>query len=134
MVANNVLAHVPISSISLVLQILLKPEGSRHLSSRTFSIDPRQQFDTIYHEHFSYLSLGVVMNVLKGVGLRAFDAEELPTHGGSLRVFVCHDTASHPQMQALSNSLKRNALRAFRLIGICGLPSGCDIKCRASIS
>jgi hypothetical protein len=53
------------------------------------------QFDTIYHEHFSYLSLLVVEHVLRDAGLRVFDVECLPTHGGSLRVFACHEDASH---------------------------------------
>jgi hypothetical protein len=55
-----------------------------------------RQFDTIYHEHFSYLSLGVVSGILESHGLRVFDVEEWPTHGGSLRVFFCHAGAAHP--------------------------------------
>jgi hypothetical protein len=54
------------------------------------------QFDTIYHEHYSYLSLLVVERVLASAGLRAFDAEQLPTHGGSLRLYACRDAAAHP--------------------------------------
>jgi hypothetical protein len=53
------------------------------------------QFDTIYHEHYSYFSLGTVERILAAHQLRAFDVEELPTHGGSLRVYVCHLLASH---------------------------------------
>jgi hypothetical protein len=55
----------------------------------------QRQFDTIYHEHFSYLSLHVVQSVLRGAGMRVFDVEELNTHGGSLRVYACHQGATH---------------------------------------
>jgi hypothetical protein len=59
------------------------------------------QFDTIYHEHFSYLSLLVVEQVLRANGLRAFDVELLPTHGGSLRLFVCHAGSGRAETDAL---------------------------------
>jgi hypothetical protein len=60
------------------------------------------QFDTIYHEHFSYLSLLVVEHVLRDAGLRVFDVECLPTHGGSLRVFACHANARHAPQPGLN--------------------------------
>ncbi|MDJ0613767.1 MAG: class I SAM-dependent methyltransferase [Rhizobiaceae bacterium] len=90
MAANNVLAHVPdIVDFVAGFEILLKPEGVA-----TFEFPHLQnlvqlnQFDTIYHEHFSYLSLIAVEAVCKQVGLKVFDVERLSTHGGSLRLFV----------------------------------------------
>jgi hypothetical protein len=59
------------------------------------------QFDTIYHEHFSYFSLVTVEKVLAAHGLRLFDVEELPTHGGSLRIFACHSGADLPTSPAI---------------------------------
>jgi len=135
MVANNVLAHVP-DIVDFVggFKILLKPEGVATFEfPHLLRLIQDSQFDTIYHEHFSYLSLGVVMNVLKGVGLRAFDAEELPTHGGSLRVFVCHDTASHPQVPSVEQLIeKERAAGLFDLSGYAGFAERVvNIKCRA---
>lgn len=95
--ANNVLAHVPdINDFVKGFAILLKPEGviTFEFPSLKEQIAGRQ-FDTIYHEHFSYLSFIVVQALLARHGLRAFDVESLPTHGGSLRVFACHAGAAH---------------------------------------
>ena len=124
MTANNVLAHVPdLNDFVGGFAILLKPEG---VATFEFPHLLRQmqenQFDTIYHEHFSYLSLHVVSRVLAKLGLRVFDVEQLSTHGGSLRVFACHDAASHarsPSVEAvladeLAAGLERaDAYRAF---------------------
>jgi len=92
LLGNNVLAHVP-DLLSFVegLKVLLKPEGVitlefPHLMQQIRS----RQFDTIYHEHFSYLSLLVVEKVFDRFGLETFDVEELWTHGGSLRVYAKH--------------------------------------------
>lgn len=88
--ANNVLAHVPdINDFIAGLEILLKDDGVAtlefpHLARLVESI----QFDTIYDEHYSYLSLGTVRTILGVHGLAVFDVEELPTHGGSLRVYA----------------------------------------------
>ena len=60
------------------------------------------QFDTIYHEHYSYLSLLAVETIFAKAGLRVFDVEELPTHGGSLRVYACLEGASHPEGPGLA--------------------------------
>lgn len=95
--ANNVLAHVPdINDFVKGFSVLLKPEGviTFEFPSLKEQIAGRQ-FDTIYHEHFSYLSFIVVQALLARHGLRAFDVESLPTHGGSLRVFACHVAAGH---------------------------------------
>lgn len=97
MVANNVLAHVPdIIDFVTGFRILLGADG---VATFEFPHVLRQiennQFDQIYHEHFSYLSLLVVEDVARRVGLRIFDVEELSTHGGSLRVFLTHPEARH---------------------------------------
>jgi len=104
MAANNVLAHVPdIRDFAAGFPEVLKREGVAtfefpHLLRLIDGI----QFDTIYHEHYSYLSLMVVERVFGDVGLRVFDVEELPTHGGSLRVFACHAQASHAETARLA--------------------------------
>lgn len=90
MAANNVLAHVPdINDFVSGFAILLKPEGVAtfefpHLAQ----LVEHAQFDTVYHEHFSYLSLTAVARIFASNGLTVFDVEELPTHGGSLRVYA----------------------------------------------
>ncbi len=95
--ANNVLAHVPdLPGFVAGFTAMLRPEGVATFEfPHLLSLLTQVQFDTIYHEHFSYLSLLVVEHVLRDAGLRAFDVECLPTHGGSLRVFACHAGASH---------------------------------------
>ena len=89
-VANNVLAHVPdIDDFVRGCVILLKPTGVATFEfPHLLRLVADCQFDTIYHEHFSYLSLTVVNRIFAANGLFIFDAEELPTHGGSLRVFA----------------------------------------------
>jgi SAM-dependent methyltransferase len=90
MVANNVLAHVPdIRDFVQGFATLLKPEGVVTFEFPHILMMIREvQFDTIYHEHFSYLSLVAVERVLAAAGLEAFDVEHLATHGGSLRLYV----------------------------------------------
>ena len=102
--ANNVLAHVPkIGDFVEGFSIILKPEGVATFEfPHLLNLIRELQFDTIYHEHYSYLSLLAVENVLAGAGLRAFDVEELPTHGGSLRLFVCHKGAAHAETERLA--------------------------------
>jgi SAM-dependent methyltransferase len=97
--ANNVLAHVPdINDFVGGFAAILKPDGVAtfefpHLAR----LIAEAQFDTIYHEHFSYLSLLAVMTIFAANGLRVFDVEETPTHGGSLRVFAQRaDTVVRP--------------------------------------
>lgn len=90
MTANNVLAHVPdINDFAAGFAILLKPQGVATLEfPHLMRLVAENQFDTIYHEHFSYLSLGAVSRIFAAAGLDVFDVEELPTHGGSLRVYA----------------------------------------------
>jgi 2-polyprenyl-3-methyl-5-hydroxy-6-metoxy-1,4-benzoquinol methylase len=107
--ANNVLAHVPdINDFVGGFAILLKPEGvSTFEFPHLLRLMDQRQFDTIYHEHFSYLSLTTVQKIFAAHGLRVFDVEELPTHGGSLRVFACRQEASHAGTPAVAALLAR---------------------------
>lgn len=88
--ANNVLAHVPdINDFVSGFAMLLKPQGvSTFEFPHLMNLVKDAQFDTIYHEHFSYLSLTSVRTIFKANGLDVFDVEEIPTHGGSLRVYA----------------------------------------------
>lgn len=90
-VANNVLAHVPdINDFVAGLAATLKPDGVISIEfPHLLRLIEGVQFDTIYHEHFYYLSLLAVENIFAAHGLTVFDVETLPTHGGSLRVFAC---------------------------------------------
>lgn len=89
-VANNVLAHVPdINDFVAGFSLLLKPEGVATFEfPHLLKLISESQFDTVYHEHFSYLSLTTVDRIFKVNGLQVFDAEEHPLHGGSLRVYA----------------------------------------------
>jgi SAM-dependent methyltransferase len=89
-IANNVLAHVPhINDFVSAIATLLKGSGVATIEfPHLLALVRDNQFDTIYHEHFSYLSFAAARRILKHGGLTAFDVEELPTHGGSLRVYV----------------------------------------------
>ena len=97
MVANNVLAHVPdIDDFVAGFHEALAPQGVATFEfPHLLNLIQKNQFDTIYHEHYSYLSFMAVQRVLARHRLRVFDVQELPTHGGSLRVFACHDKANH---------------------------------------
>ncbi|NWA04457.1 class I SAM-dependent methyltransferase [Pseudomonas gingeri] len=89
---NNVFAHVPdINDFTRGLKAALKPGGIITLEfPHLMRLIQYTQFDTVYHEHFSYLSLYTVNRIFAQAGLRIMDVEELPTHGGSLRVYGCH--------------------------------------------
>lgn len=91
-IGNNVYAHVPdINDFTRGIKAALKPAGTLTLEfPHLLRLLEHAQFDTVYHEHFSYLSLHTVSRIFEAAGLRIFDVEELPTHGGSLRVFGCH--------------------------------------------
>ena len=99
LIANNVLAHVPdLNGFVPALASALQPQAVSTLEfPPLLRLLELNQFDTIYHEHFSYFSLLTVEWVLASRGLRVFDVEELETHGGSLRVYACHRTASHAE-------------------------------------
>jgi SAM-dependent methyltransferase len=92
LLGNNVLAHVPdINDFVAGMKILLKPDGIITMEfPHLLRLIEQNQFDTIYHEHFSYLSFMTVERIFAHAGLKLFDVEELPTHGGSLRIFAAH--------------------------------------------
>ena len=102
--ANNVLAHVPdIHDFVGGFRELLLPDGVATFEfPHLLNLIRCNQFDTIYHEHFSYLALGPVARVLAAHALRVFDVERLATHGGSLRLFVCHQGAAHAETAAVA--------------------------------
>lgn len=91
-IGNNVYAHVPdINDFTLGVKTILKSGGTITLEfPHLWKLLEYNQFDTIYHEHFSYLSLHTVDRIFRSVGLRVWDVEELTTHGGSLRVYGVH--------------------------------------------
>ncbi|WP_375447430.1 methyltransferase domain-containing protein [uncultured Fibrella sp.] len=93
LLGNNVLAHVPnIVDFVKGIQLLLNPEGVVTMEfPHLLQLVENNQFDTIYHEHFSYLSFTTVQQLFAAQGLTLFDVEELPTHGGSLRIYAKHE-------------------------------------------
>ncbi len=95
LVGNNVLAHVPdLNDFVAGLKIVLKPHGVMTLEfPHLMRLMQENQFDTVYHEHFSYFSFTSAQRVFAEHGLRLFDVEELPTHGGSLRIYGCDANA-----------------------------------------
>jgi hypothetical protein len=103
MAANNVLAHVPdIGDFVAGFREVLKDEGVLTFEfPHLLNLLEKVQFDTIYHEHYSYLSLLAAEQVLRANGLRPFDVERLSTHGGSLRLFCCHMGSGHDETDAL---------------------------------
>jgi SAM-dependent methyltransferase len=92
LIGNNVLAHVPdINDFVKGMKILLKPSGIITLEfPHILQLINQNQFDTIYHEHFSYFSFSVIQKIFSSQKLIIFDVEEISTHGGSLRIFVRH--------------------------------------------
>ena len=104
MASNNVLAHVPdINDFVSGVPLLLQPQGVWTIEfPHLLNLIRLVQFDTIYHEHYSYLSLLFVERLLASHGLRVFDVEMQPTHGGSLRVFACHAAAGHSATAGLA--------------------------------
>src|SRR3984885_1289237 len=115
---NNVLAQVPdLNDFVEGLKILLKPTGVLTLEfPQLLRLIESNEFDTIYHEHFSYFSFLTTIRILKAHGLRVFDVEELPTHGGSLRIFACRAEDS-------THKLKSNVEKVIRDERIAGLDS-----------
>ena len=107
--ANNVLAHVPdINDFVAGFTVLLKPTGVATFEfPHLMQLMALNQFDTIYHEHFSYLSLTAVQRIFAANGLTVFDVEEHPTHGGSLRVFAQRtDTGKQPISDRVAKMLR----------------------------
>ena len=109
-VGNNVFAHVPdINDFCAGLKLLLAEDGVISLEfPHLEKLMDELQYDTIYHEHFSYYSLMTAERVLARHGLKVFDVEELPTHGGSLRLFACHeDSTAHARSAKVDEVLER---------------------------
>jgi C-methyltransferase C-terminal domain/Putative zinc binding domain/Methyltransferase domain len=104
---NNVLGHVPdINDFVSGVKILLAPEGIATFEvQHLLKLMQRHQFDTIYHEHFSYLSLVAGQRIFAKAGLRVCDIESFETHGGSIRFFVCHAQSDHPQSPRVAQLL-----------------------------
>jgi hypothetical protein len=105
-IGNNVLAQVPdLNDFTAGMAILLAPEGAITLEFPHLErLMVENQFDTIYHEHFSYFSLLTIEYLARRHHLRIFDVEQLATHGGSLRVYLCHEQSRHetsPRVNAL---------------------------------
>lgn len=133
--ANNVLAHVPrLHSFVAGFKSILKPDGVITFEfPHLLELMQHTQFDTIYHEHFSYLSLLVVERLLAEHGLNVFDVEQLTTHGGSLRVYAHHaGCTAHQaspglqtvrQLERLAGLHEISAYRDFA-------PKVIDVKCR----
>jgi len=114
---NNVYAHVPdINDFTRGLKAAVKPGGTITLEfPHLMRLIEQTQFDTVYHEHFSYLSLHTVERIFSAADLRVFDVLELPTHGGSLRIFGCHadDTReTKPAVNAMLSNETEGGLRS----------------------
>lgn len=106
-IGNNVLAHVPdINSFVKGLSLVLNTNGTITMEfPHLLRLIQNRQFDTIYHEHFHYLSLGTVNRLFHSHGLIIYDVEELPTHGGSLRIYAAHENCALIQKQASVSAL-----------------------------
>ncbi len=111
---NNVLAQVPdLNDFVEGLQLLLKPDGVLTLEfPHLLRLIELNEFDTIYHEHFSYFSLISTIKILKAHGLRIFDVEELKSHGGSLRIFACREPSGAHQPTANVQKVLDDEVRA----------------------
>lgn len=109
MLGNNVLAHVPnINDFVEGFHVLLKPDGFMTVEfPHLLNLVRETQFDTIYHEHFSYLSLTTVQKIFASHGLQVFHVEELSTHGGSLRVFACREERPRAASSEVKDVLDR---------------------------
>lgn len=115
-VGNNVYAHVPdVNDFTRGLKAALKSNGVITLEfPHLMRLLERAQFDTIYHEHFSYLSLSIVVRIFEAAGLRVWDVEELSTHGGSLRVYGCHSLDERPTTDAVIDMLREENARGLQ--------------------
>lgn len=117
---NNVYAHVPdINDFTLGLKAALKQGGLITLEfPHLMRLLEFNQFDTIYHEHFSYLSLYTVSKIFQAAGLRIWNVEELSTHGGSLRVYGCHEHDARQSMPKVDSLLKQEFERGLQNLAV----------------
>ncbi len=129
-VGNNVYAHVPdINDFTRGLKAALKPGGTITLEfPHLMRLLEHTQFDTVYHEHFSYLSLQSVSRIFKEAGLRVWDVEELSTHGGSLRIYGCHIDAPQPSSPEVQRVLDGEIHQ-----GLCDLSTYLGFQPRADL-
>jgi SAM-dependent methyltransferase len=121
-IGNNVLAHVPLLNDFIAgIAALLKPAGTVTIEfPHLLKLIEHVEFDTIYHEHYSYISLYAIEQVFARWKLRIFDVDELPTHGGSLRIYACHagrpalhDTAVLQRVRAQEAAAGLNVMTAY---------------------
>ncbi len=117
-IGNNVYAHVPdINDFTRGLKAVLKPGGTITLEfPHLMRLIEETQFDTVYHEHFSYLSLYTVTRIFAAARLRVFDVEPLPTHGGSLRVYGCHANDPRPTQDSVPQLLAEESARGLQTL------------------
>jgi SAM-dependent methyltransferase len=117
-IGNNVYAHVPdINDFTTGLREVLRPGGTITLEfPHLLELIRHGQFDTVYHEHFSYLSLGAVQKIFQSAGLRVIDVERLPTHGGSFRVYGAHADDPRPESPAIASVLDDESRAGLRSI------------------
>ena len=115
LLGNNVLAHVPdLTDFMTGLNIALKPDGVLTMEFPHLQrLIEKTQFDTIYHEHFSYFSFLTVQRIFAQFGLQLFDVEELPTHGGSLRIYGCHAEKAIQPDSRVANLAERERRLGF---------------------
>jgi len=108
-IGNNVYAHVPeINDFTQGMAALLKPEGVITLEfPHLLKLVEQTLFDTVYHEHFSYLSLHAARTIFQAAGLKIWDVEELSSHGGSLRVYGCLQSSVRPTSRRVAEILKK---------------------------
>jgi hypothetical protein len=117
---NNVYAHVPdINDFTAGLRVALKPGGTINLEfPHLKNMIAYNQFDTAYHEHFSYLSLTAVVRIFEKAALRVFELEQLPTHGGSLRIYGCHQDDPRQTTGSVSAMLAEEETFGLRDLGL----------------
>lgn len=117
-IGNNVYAHVPdINDFTHGLKAALKPGGTITLEfPHLMRLLEYTQFDTVYHEHFSYLSLYTVERIFKAAGLRVWDVDELPTHGGSLRIYGCHVEDAREPTPAVSTMVEEEGRHGLQTL------------------
>ena len=115
-IGNNVFAHVPaINDFTLGLKATLKPSGTITLEfPHLMRMFEQNQFDTVYHEHFSYFTLHTVQRIFAAAGLRVWDVDELPTHGGSIRVYGCHAEDPRPEAPAVAALVAEEVRRGLQ--------------------
>ena len=117
LIGNNVLAHVPdVNDLIKGMKIILKPQGIITMEfPHLMRLIDENQFDTIYHEHFSYFSFTTVRQIFMHHDFKIFDVEELPTHGGSLRIYACHsEDHSKETTKRVDNLLEREEVAGFK--------------------